>query len=136
LRQVMEEHRANPVCASCHARRDPIGFGLENYDAVGAWRDKDGKFSVDSSGVLPDGRTFRGPEGLENILRGDKEKFAAALTAKMLEYALGRGTENYDQPAIRQIAGRLPANNYRFSNLVLDVVNSLPFQMQRGVPAQ
>ncbi len=136
LRQVMEEHRANPVCASCHARMDPIGFGLENYDAVGAWRDKDGKFPVDSSGVLPDGRTFRGPEGLQNIIRSDKEKFAAALTSKMLAYALGRGTENYDAPVIRQIAGRLPANNYRFSSLVLDVVNSLPFQMQRGVRAQ
>ena len=136
LRQVMEEHRANPVCASCHARMDPIGFGLENYDAVGAWRDKDGKFSVDSSGVLPDGRTFRGPGGLENIIRSDKDRFATALTSKLLEYALGRGTENYDQPVIRQIAGRLPVNNFRFSSLVLDVVDSLPFQMQRGVQAQ
>jgi hypothetical protein len=136
LRQVMEQHRANPVCASCHTRMDPIGFGLENYDAVGSWRDRDGKFPVDSSGVLPDGRTFQGREGLQSILRADKDKFAAALTTKLLEYSLGRGVERYDQPAIRQITGRLPADGYRFSSLVLGIVNSYPFQMQRGTQSK
>jgi hypothetical protein len=136
LRQAMEQHRANPVCASCHTRMDPIGFSLENYDAVGSWRDKDGSLPVDSSGVLPDGRTFRGADGLKGILRADKDKFAGAVTTKLLEYALGRGVESYDQPAIRKIAGSLDADEYRASSLVLDIVNSFPFQMQRGAGAQ
>jgi mono/diheme cytochrome c family protein len=136
LRQVMEEHRANAVCASCHTRMDPIGFSLENYDAVGSWRDKDGSLPVDSSGVLPDGRTFRGADGLKGILRADKDKFAAAVTTKLLEYALGRGVESYDQPAIRKIASSLAADDYRATSLVLGIVNSVPFQMQRGAGAQ
>ena len=136
LRQVMEEHRANPVCASCHTRMDPIGFSLENYDAVGAWRDKDGALPVDSSGVLPDGRTFRGADGLNGILRADKDKFASAVTTKVLEYALGRGVESYDQPSIRKIAASLASDNYRASSLVLNIVNSFPFQMQRGAAAK
>jgi len=135
LRQVLEQHRANPVCSSCHTRMDPLGFSLENYDAVGSWRDKDGKFPVDSSGVLPDGRTFQGPEGLKSVLRADKDAFASALTSKLLAYGLGRGVESFDQPAIRQIVSRLPADDYRFSSLVLEIVNSSPFQMQRGAGA-
>jgi hypothetical protein len=132
----MEEHRANPVCASCHTRMDPLGFGLENFDAVGSWRDKDGKFPVDSSGVLPDGRTFKGPQGLESTNRGDKDKFATAMTTKLLAYALGRGIETYDRPAIRQIEGHVAGDDYRFSSLVLEIVDSYPFQMQRGAQAQ
>jgi hypothetical protein len=115
---------------------DPIGFSLENYDAVGSWRDKDGSLPVDSSGVLPDGRTFRGADGLKGILRADKDKFAAAVTTKLLEYALGRGVESYDQPAIRKIASSLAADDYRATSLVLGIVNSVPFQMQRGAGAQ
>jgi Protein of unknown function (DUF1592)/Protein of unknown function (DUF1588)/Protein of unknown function (DUF1587)/Protein of unknown function (DUF1585)/Protein of unknown function (DUF1595) len=136
LRQVMEAHRANPVCASCHTRMDPLGFGLENFDAVGAWRDKDGSFPVDSSGVLPDGRKFQGPQGLESTIRTDKDKFAIAMTTKLMAYALGRGIETYDRPVIRRIASGLPADDYRFSGLVLGIVNSYPFQMQKGSQVQ
>ena len=136
LRQVMEEHRANPVCASCHTRMDPLGFSLENYDAVGSWRNQDGKVPVDSSGVLPDGRTFQGADGLKAILRSDKDAFANGLTSKLLTYGLGRGLESYDRPVISQIVQSLPANGYRFSSLVLEIVNSFPFQMQRGAEHQ
>jgi len=136
LRQVMEQHRANPVCASCHTRMDPLGFGLENYDAVGTWREKDGSFSVDSSGVLPDGRTFQGPAGLQSILRADKDKFASAMTTKLLAYALGRGAASYDEPVIRQIVTTLPAADYSISSLVLGIVDSYPFQMKSGAGVQ
>jgi mono/diheme cytochrome c family protein len=136
LRQVMEQHRANPVCASCHTRMDPLGFSLENYDAVGSWRDQDGQVPVDSSGVLPDGRTFKGADGLKAILRSDKDAFANGMASKLLTYGLGRGLESYDRPVISQIVQSLPANGYRLSSLVLEIVNSLPFQMQRGAGAQ
>jgi hypothetical protein len=136
LRQQLEQHRANPVCASCHTRMDPLGFGLENYDAVGSWRDKDGNVAIDSSGVLPDGRTFRGTDGLKAILRSDREAFANGMASKLLTYALGRGIESYDRPVISQIVQRLPETDYRFSSLVLEIVNSIPFQMQRGTGAQ
>jgi len=132
LRQQLEQHRANPVCASCHTRMDPLGFGLENYDAVGSWRDKDGNVAIDSSGVLPDGRTFRGADGLKAILRSDREAFANGMTSKLLTYALGRGIESYDRPVISEIVQRLPATEYRLSSLVLEIVKSFPFQMQRG----
>jgi hypothetical protein len=136
LRQQLEQHRANTVCASCHARMDPLGFGLENYDAVGSWRDKDGSVAIDSSGVLPDGRSFRGADGLKAILRSDREAFANAMASKLLTYALGRGIESYDRPVISEIVQRLPATDYRLSSLVLEIVNSFPFQMQRGAEAQ
>src|SRR5207248_6116712 len=96
LRQQMEQHRRNPACANCHARMDPLGFGFENFDAVGAWRDKDGKFDVDSSGVLPDGSTFKGPAELRKVLLKKKDQFVRCLADKMLTYALGRGTERSD----------------------------------------
>jgi hypothetical protein len=136
LRQQLEQHRANPVCASCHTRMDPLGFGLENYDAVGSWRDKDGNVAIDSSGVLPDGRTFRGTDGLKAILRSDREAFANGMASKLLTYALGRGIESYDRPVIGEIVQRLPATDYRFSSLVLEIVNSFPFQMQKGARVQ
>ncbi len=132
-RQQLEAHRANPTCASCHRRMDPLGFGLENFDAIGKWRDKDGAFPVDASGALPDGRSFSGPAQLTAILAGEQEAFAKALTSKMLTYALGRGLEPYDRRTIRMIARRLPQHDYRFSGLVLEIVKSLPFQMRRGV---
>jgi hypothetical protein len=115
---------------------DPLGFSLENYDAVGSWRDKDGNIPVDASGVLPDGRTFEGADGLKTILRGDKDAFATGMTSKLLTYALGRGIESYDQPVIGQIADRVKAADYRMSSLVLEIVRSFPFQMQRGAGAQ
>ena len=132
MRSQLEEHRKNPTCASCHRRMDPLGFGLENFDAVGAWRTMDGKLPIDSSGSLPDGRTFNGPEELRTILMSDRDAFSRALTSKLLTYALGRGLERYDAKTVKLIASRLPASNYRFSALVLEIVNSLPFQSRRA----
>lgn len=132
LREQLEMHRADPTCASCHRRMDPLGFGLENFDAVGAWREVDGKFPIDASGQLPDGRTFTGPAELRAIISGNQELFARAVTSKLLTYALGRGLEQYDTRTVKAIAARLPAKDYRFSALVLEIVNSLPFQSRRG----
>jgi hypothetical protein len=132
LRQQLEEHRTNTTCASCHARMDPLGFGLENFDAIGAWRVKDGKFPIDASGTLPDGRSFGRPAELKEILRADRDSFAECLTEKLLTYSLGRGLEAYDRRTVKTIATRLAANDYKFSSLVLEIVNSAPFQMRRG----
>jgi hypothetical protein len=132
-REQLEAHRANPTCAACHRRMDPLGFGLENFDAIGKWRTEDGKFAVDSSGTLPDGRTFSGPRELTSILSSEREAFAKALTSKMLTYALGRGLEPYDRRTVRMIARTLPDYDYRFSGLVLEIVKSPAFQMRRGV---
>jgi hypothetical protein len=132
LRQQMEAHRKNPVCASCHSRMDPLGFGLENLNAIGSWRTMDGKFPVDASGMLPGGRAFHGPVELKAQLLKDKDAFTRGLTSKLLTYALGRGLERYDRPVVASIASRLPASNYRFSALVLDIVKSLPFQQRRS----
>ena len=132
LRQQMEAHRSNPTCASCHRRMDPLGFGLENYDAIGAWRAMDGKFAIDPKGQLPDGRTFHHPSELRTILVQDRQDFARALSSKLMIYALGRGLERFDKPTIRGIVQRLPQHEYKFSGLVLEIVKSLPFQMRRG----
>jgi hypothetical protein len=132
MRQQLEQHRANPACASCHTRMDPLGFGLENYDAIGHWRAQDGKFPIDSTGTLPGGKNFRTPEELKGILRADRDAFAHCLTEKMLTYALGRGLEHYDQPAVNLVCRRLAASDYRFSRLVLEIVKSLPFEMRHG----
>ena len=131
VRMQLEEHRKNPVCASCHRRMDPLGFGLENFDAVGAWRTMDGKLPIDSTGLLPDGRTFSGPDELRSILSSDRDAFARALTSKLLTYALGRGLERYDTKTVKAIASRLPVSDYRFSALVLEIAKSLPFQSRR-----
>jgi hypothetical protein len=131
LRDQMVQHRANPTCASCHARMDPIGFSLENFDATGAWRDKDGGAPVDASGQLLSGETFNGPSELVSLLAEKKrEAFLRCLSEKMLTYALGRGLEYYDRPATDKMVSQLEKDP-RFSDLVLGVVNSVPFQMQR-----
>lgn len=130
LRQQMEEHRKNPACNSCHSRMDPLGFGLENFNAIGAWRTEDGKFPVDASGALPDGRSFQTPAQLKSMLMADRDTIVRGLTEKLLIYALGRGLERYDRPAVSAIAAGLKSRDYRFSQLVLGVVNSLPFQMR------
>ncbi|MCI0361776.1 MAG: DUF1592 domain-containing protein [Planctomycetaceae bacterium] len=130
LRQVMEQHRENAICASCHARMDPIGFAFENYDGIGAYREKDGEFAIDASGELPDGQKFQGPSELKQILKGKKELFARALSEKILTYALGRGTEYYDQCAIDKIVAALEKNDYRFSTLIQETVASDPFLMR------
>ncbi len=132
VRQQMEAHRANPVCASCHSKMDPLGFGLENFNAIGEWRQKDGNFPIDASGVLPDGHKFNGPDELKQILRSNSGAFAQCVTEKMLTYALGRGLERYDRPAVKEITTKLAGNDYRFSTLILEIVKSMPFQMQRG----
>ena len=132
MRQQLEQHRANPACAGCHARMDPLGFGLENYDAIGRWRTQDGSFPVDSSGTLPNGKSFAGAAELKAILKADPNAFAKALTEKMLTYALGRGLEAYDRPAVQQIVQRTAQNGYRFSALVQGIVASMPFQERRA----
>jgi hypothetical protein len=132
LRQQLEQHRANPACAVCHTRMDPLGLGLENYDAVGRWRTKDGKFDIDSAGTLPGGRNFRGPAELKEILKSDRDAFAHCLTEKMLTYALGRGLERYDRLAVNLICQRLAASDFRFSQLVRGIVQSVPFEMRHG----
>ena len=130
LRKVMEQHRENAICASCHARMDPIGFAFENYDGIGAWREKDGEHAIDSSGELPDGQKFQGPAELKKILQGKKELFARALSEKILTYALGRGVEYYDECAIDRIVAELEKHDYRFSTLIVQTALSDPFLMR------
>jgi hypothetical protein len=132
LRQQMEKHRSNPICASCHSRMDPLGFALENYDAIGKWRTQDGAFPVDSSGVLPSGKSFANPAEMRQVLSGMMPDFANCLTEKMLTYALGRGLARYDRPTVKKITRDLEASGYGFQTLVMDVVQSLPFQSRRG----
>jgi hypothetical protein len=131
MREQLEQHRKNAICASCHTRMDPLGFGLENFDAIGAWRTKDGQFTIDASGTLPDGRSFNGPQGLEAILKAQPDAFAECLTRKLLIYGLGRGLEPDDDPAVTTIVKNLRTDNYRFSRLVLEIVKSEPFQKRR-----
>jgi hypothetical protein len=131
LREQLEKHRANPTCASCHARMDPLGFALENFDAIGRWRDKDGKLPIDTSGTLPDGWSFKGYEDLRAILKADPGAFTECLTEKMLIYALGRGLERSDRKTVKDIAQRVARDDYRFSSLVLEITRSAPFQMQK-----
>jgi PAS domain-containing protein len=132
MRQQMEKHRANPTCAACHTRMDPLGFALENYNAIGEWRTHDGKLPVDASGVLPNGATFNGSAELKRILASNRDAFADCLSEKLLTYALGRGLDGYDRPAIKKIVSTLAANDYRFSSLIDGIVASTPFQMGRG----
>jgi hypothetical protein len=132
MRQQMEKHRANPECASCHKLMDPLGFALENYDAVGHWRTHDAGQQIDASGELPGGKVFNGSTQLKAILAGNRDTFAECLTEKLMIYALGRGLEGYDRRAVRKIVENLAANDYRFSALISGIVNSVPFQMGRG----
>jgi len=132
LRQRMEQHRENPSCANCHARMDPIGFAFENFDGVGKFRFKDGTADIDTSGVLPDGRAFKGPQELKAILKEKKDLFSYCLAEKLLTYALGRGLKYYDEPALRKIVAELDKKDYRFSVLVSEIVKSDPFRMKRG----
>jgi hypothetical protein len=130
LRQRMEQHRTNPNCAVCHARLDPMGFAFENYDAIGRWRTRDGKFDIDPSGKLPSGETFQGPADLKVMLKGKAEAFRRCLAEKMLTYALGRGLEYYDKCAVDDI-GKALAKDDRFSHLVVEIVRSDPLQKRK-----
>lgn len=132
LRQRFEQHRSNPVCANCHARMDPIGFAFENYDAVGAYRTKDGAFDIDTAGQLSDGRSFQTLAELKEIIKEKKDDFGRCLSEKMLIYALGRGLEHYDRVAVDRIVQALQRDKYRFSTLVLEITRSDPFQKRRG----
>ena len=141
LRQKMEQHRADPTCASCHQKMDPLGFALENYDAIGAWRDTDGKDKVDATGMLPDGKTFAGAPGLKEILRSQEAEFRRCLVEKMTIYALGRGLDYHDRRAVDEIAAQVAKGGDHFSNLITAIVSSELFQGPRtdqrapGVPA-
>ncbi len=132
FRQQLEQHRQSPQCAGCHARMDPIGFGLENYDAIGRWRTSENGLPLDTSGVLPNGKSFQNATELKAILKADAPRFARALSEKLLTYALGRGLEPYDRPAVLRIAQRVEQNGYRFSELIAAVIESVPFQMRRA----
>lgn len=134
LRQRMEQHRAKPICASCHDRMDPLGFAFENYDAIGKWRDKDGKFDIDSTGELPGGRKFRGSKELRAILKEREADFRRCLAEKLLTYALGRGLEYYDKCAVDDICAAAARNENRISALVIAIVRSEPFFMRKGLP--
>ncbi|MEO6080437.1 MAG: DUF1592 domain-containing protein [Steroidobacteraceae bacterium] len=136
VRQQLEQHRSNPVCAGCHSRMDPLGFGLENYDAIGRWRTTEGAVPLDSSGVLPDGRQFAGATEMKTLLKADAPRFVRALSDKVLTYALGRGLEFYDRPAIEEIANRVEQNDYRFSELITATIESLPFQQRSRQPLE
>ncbi len=132
MRQQMEQHRVNPVCASCHNHMDPLGFALENFDGTGSWRTMDSDTPIDNSGVMPDGTQFHGPAGLQMVLGKRSEDFVATVTEKLLTYALGRGIEYYDAPALREIIREAASDNYRWSSLISSIVKSTPFQMRRS----
>jgi hypothetical protein len=135
VRQAMEQHRANPVCASCHSRMDPLGFALDTFDAVGQWRTTEAGLPIDSSGVLPNGIKFQGIEELRNYLLGNPEQFVTVVTENLLTYALGRGIDYADEPAVRQIMRQAAPGNYRWSSLVMGIVKSVPFQYRKSAEA-
>ena len=131
VREQMELHRKNPVCASCHTKMDPLGFSLENYDAVGAWRTGYAGQLVDASAVLPDGTKFEGPKGLQGILLSRKDQFVEAMTERLMTYALARGLESYDMPAVRAVRYQAAKDDYRMQTIILGIVQSVPFSMRR-----
>ena len=131
MRERMEQHRANPVCASCHRMMDPLGLALENFDAVGRWRPQmPGGGAIDAAGTMPDGTKFDGPSELRELLVQNPEMLATVVTEKLLTYALGRGIEYFDVPAVRQITRTAADSDYGLASLVVGVVNSPPFQMR------
>jgi hypothetical protein len=133
VRERLERHRSDPVCASCHAQMDPLGFALENFDAVGRWRTLDEvETPIDAFGALPDGSTFEGPQELRNLLLARRQDFVTTVAEKLLTYALGRGVEHYDKPAIRRVIANTRAADHRWSSLILEIVKSVPFQMRRS----
>ena len=132
LRKQLEAHRANPVCASCHSKMDVLGFGLENYDAIGKWRTMDGKFPIDVGGAMPDGKSFTTAAGMRAVLLDSMPQVSHCLIEKIMTYALGRGIEPYDKPTLDQIQRSLADGGYHFQTLIRQVVASLPFQSRRG----
>jgi mono/diheme cytochrome c family protein len=137
MRERMEQHRSNAACAVCHAQMDPLGFAMENFSGVGEWRTtSEAGTPVDASGVLPNGTKFNGPAELRKVLLSHPEQFANTVADRLLTYALGRGVEYYDQPAIRKITREAASNNYHWSSLILGIVNSVPFQMRMSKPQE
>ena len=134
MKQKMEQHRANAACAVCHRVMDPLGFTLENFDAVGQWRVHDRGVPIDASDKLSDGTEVRGAANLRQILLARQDQFVATLTEKLFTYAMGRGVEGYDMPALRAIARDAARNNYRFSSVILGITKSVPFQMKTKRP--
>jgi mono/diheme cytochrome c family protein len=130
VREMLEQHRTNPVCASCHARMDPLGFSLENFDALGKWRTHDGGAAINPSGVLLDGTKVDGPAALRQALVSQKDQFVKAVAGKLLMYGVGRQMEYFDAPAIRAIVRSAAADDYRWSSMILAIVKSTPFQLR------
>lgn len=135
LRKQLEEHRSNAVCASCHSKMDVLGFGLENYNGIGKWRNLDGKIVIDPSGTLPNGKSFTTAAEFRNVLLAQLPDFARCVSEKMMIYALGRGLHPYDRPAVKRILTKLETSDYPFQSLIYEVVHSLPFQSRRGEEA-
>ncbi len=133
VRERLAEHRANAVCASCHNLMDPAGFSLENYDAIGRWRTVEEGQPIDASGGLPDGSKFTGVSGLEDGLRNRPELFVGTLTEKLMTFALGRGIETCDAPAVRKIVRDAKAKDFRFSSIILGIASSTPFTMRKSL---
>ncbi|HEV3027024.1 MAG TPA: DUF1592 domain-containing protein, partial [Planctomycetota bacterium] len=131
LRHRLEKHRADPSCAACHKRMDPIGFAFENYDPIGAWRDADGPHPIDTAASLPDGSSFQGPAELRALILSRRDQFVRCLAEKLLTYALGRGVEYCDASTVREISRAVAGNGYRMSTLVLEIARSYPFQFRR-----
>jgi hypothetical protein len=136
LRQRLEKHRANAVCASCHRMMDPIGLALENFDLVGTWRETDGKLSIDATGELVDGTPLHGIGDLRNAVLSRSDLFVTTATEKLMMYALGRTLEPYDMPTVRAIVKRAAKNDYKFSSIILGIVESAPFKMKMKQSAQ
>jgi hypothetical protein len=132
MRERLAQHRKDPACANCHLQMDGLGFALENFDAVGKWRTKDGPFPIDANGTLPDGSSFNGPTELRALLMKHKEQFVRCLAEKLLTYSIGRGMEPYDDPAIDKIVKATTEGQYKFSKLVLAIVESDPFRKNRA----
>jgi hypothetical protein len=132
MRERMAEHRKNPVCASCHSTIDPLGFALENFDAVGQWRDLDKAYApIDASGTLPDGTPFQNLAEFRDVLLTQPDTFVRTFTERLLTYALGRVVDYRDMPTVRQIVRDSAPEDYRFQSVILNIVNSVPFQMRR-----
>jgi hypothetical protein len=132
LREQMEIHRQNPACATCHVRMDPLGFALENFDAIGRWRTTSDGVGIDASAVFADGTPINGVQGLRKFVLAHQEDYVETFTSKLLTYALGRSVEYYDNPAIRKIMRQAAANDYRWSSIILGIVKSTPFQYRRS----